>query len=78
MTDDTPEDSSDVNNMAPADRAALVRAKFEEAEALEEEAAASADLGESARLSALAGQARAIAEIHEKLLTLEGAAAEES
>lgn len=78
MIDDTPEDTPDVEDMSAADRTALVRAKFEEAEALDAEAAASADLGESARLSALAGQARTIAEIHEKLLTLEGAAAEET
>ena len=74
MTRDTP----DPTDMSAADRAALVRSKFDEADALEADAAASADLGEAVRFTALAGQARAIAEIHEKLLTLEGAAAEES
>jgi hypothetical protein len=63
--------------MSAADRAAFVRAKSDEAATLDAEAGRAGDPEEAARLSALAGQARAIAEIHQKLLTLEGAAAEE-
>ena len=75
MTEPDPSTASD--DMSAADRAAFVRAKADEAAALDAEAGRTGDPEETARLRALAGQARAIAEIHQKLLTLEGAAAEE-
>jgi hypothetical protein len=78
MIDGPTDDTSDVGDLSAADRAAFVRAKSDEAEALDAEAVAATDPAEVTRLTALAGQARAIAEIHGKLLILEGAVAEES
>lgn len=72
-----PDPSTASDDLSAADRAAFVRAKTDEAAALDAEAGRIGDPEEAARLRALAGQAHAIAEIHRKLLTLEGAAAEE-